>query len=33
MSKTKLNKVEVSKDKDGSQKLSYTSAETELIPI
>jgi len=33
MSKTKQNKIEVSKDKDGVKKLSYSSTETELIPI
>jgi hypothetical protein len=33
MPKTKQNKVVVSKDKDGLKQLSYTSTETELIPI
>ena len=33
MSKTKQQKIEVSKDKDGLKKLSYISTETELIPI
>ncbi len=32
-SKTKQNKLVVSKDKDGLKQLSYTSTETELIPI
>jgi hypothetical protein len=33
MSKTKQNKIEVSKDKDGLKKLSYTSTESSLPPI